>query len=229
MSESLPFNYELIFSPRRRSVQLAVVQGQVKVRAPIGTCTDFLQQLLQRKQDWVLKHLQNSAAMAVPDWLSRTKILVSGQQLDFSWTLASKSKVLVTAQSVQVQIPQRVSIPRRESYIQQQVQSHFSALAEAFFQQQVQWQASLMSVAPTDLRIGNWQRKWGYCDSRGVVGFNWRLMQAPEWVARYVVVHELAHLQHMNHSSAFWQLVRRFYPDYALAQAWLKQHQQQLM
>ncbi len=229
MSESLPFSYELIFSPRRRSVQLAVVQGRVKVRAPTGTSADFLQQLLQRKQAWVLKHLQNSTPAAVPDWLSRTQILVAGQHLDFSWALGSKGKVLVTGQNVQVQIPQRVSIQRRQPYIQQQVQYYFTALAKVFFQQQVQLQASLMSVAPTDLRIGNWQRKWGYCDSRGVVGFNWRLMQAPEWVARYVVVHELAHLQHMNHSTAFWQVVSRFYPDYPRAQAWLKQHQQQLM
>lgn len=229
VSENLPFGYELIFSSRRCSVQLTVVQGRVKVRAPTGTPASFLQQLLYQKQDWVLKHLQSSSVNAVPGWLSRTHILVAGQQLDFSWILASKGQMMISGQSVQVQIPHRVSIQRREYYIQQQIQCYFSTLAEAFFQQQVQEQGALMSVAPTKLRIGNWQRKWGYCDSRGGVGFNWRLMQAPEWVARYVVVHELAHLLHMNHSKAFWLVVSRYYPDYPSAQAWLKQHQQQLM
>ena len=54
-------------------------------------------------------------------------------------------------------------------------------------------------------------------------------MQVPLWVRRYVVIHELAHLQHMNHSAAFWQLVQQHYPQYREAKAWLKQHQAELL
>jgi hypothetical protein len=50
----------------------------------------------------------------------------------------------------------------------------------------------------------------------------------PNWVIDYVIVHELCHLQHMNHSPAFWQLVALNYPNYALAKTWLKSHQVQL-
>ncbi|WP_189433016.1 M48 family metallopeptidase [Alishewanella longhuensis] len=228
MSETLPFNYELIFSARRRSVQLAIVQGQLKIRAPTGTSAEFLQQLLIQKQDWVLKHLQTSKVTIKPSWVNRTQILISGELLAFSWILATKGQVIVNEQGVQVQVPMRVDIARRDRYIEQQIQHYLTNLAEVFFQKQVQQQAALMAVTPTAVRIGSWRRRWGCCDSRGVVGFNWRLLQAPDWVARYVVIHELSHLRYMNHSAAFWQFVKTYYPEYLAAQRWLKTHQSQL-
>lgn len=229
VSETLPFNYELIFSPRRRSVQLAVVQGQLKVRAPTGTPTLFVHQLLLQKQAWVLKHLQATRTTLTPGWIDRTQILMGGELFNFSWQLAAKGEVILDERSLQVQVPVRVAVARRERYIAQLLQRYLTDKAKVFFQAQVQQQALLMAVAPTAVRIGNWQRRWGCCDSRGEVGFNWRLLQAPEWVARYVVVHELAHLRYMNHSAAFWQFVKRFFPEYPSAQTWLKQHQQQLL
>lgn len=229
MSEALPFTYDLVFSPRRRSVQLAIVQGQLKVRAPTGTNREFLLQLLQQKQAWVLKHLQASPIMPKPSWLARTDILIGGELCRFSWLLATKGKVVIGDKCMQVHVPRRVISSHRERYIQQLLQRHFTALAVTYFQEQVQQQAVLMAVKPSSVRIGSWQRRWGFCDSQGVVGFNWRLLQAPDWVARYVVIHELAHLCYMNHSAAFWQLVKQFCPGYLDAQDWLKQHQQQLL
>lgn len=229
VSDTLPFNYELTFSRRRRSVQLAIVQGQLKVKAPTGTSMQFLQQLLKQKQAWVLKHLQASAAAVQPRWLERTDILIGGEQFSFNWQLAAKGNVKLSERSLQIQVPTRVKIDRREIYIAQILQRYFTAKAEVFFALQVQHHAQQMAVAPTAIRIGNWQRRWGCCDNRGVVGFNWRLLQAPEWVAHYVVIHELAHLRYMDHSAAFWQLVKHYCPEYAKAQLWLKQHQKQLL
>lgn len=229
VSEILPFNYKLTFSARRRSVQLAIVQGQLQVKAPLGTPAQFITQLLTQKQAWVLKHLQTAAATVKPSWINRTEILMHGEVFSFAWQLASKGKVILSERSLLVQVPPRVKIDRREQYIAQMVQRYLTAKAEVFFQAQVQQQAPLMSVAPTAVRIGNWQRRWGCCDNRGVVGFNWRLLQAPAWVAYYVVIHELAHLRYMNHSAAFWQVVKHYCPEYAKAQFWLKQHQQQLL
>lgn len=229
VSETLPFDYELIFSAKRRSVQLAIAQGQLKVRAPKGTPRLFVHQLLLQKQAWVLKHLQANMATLKPDWVDRKQILMGGELFDFSWQLAVKGKVVLSERNVHVQVPVRVTAARRERYIRQLLQGYLTDKARAFFQAKVQQQALQMAVAPTAVRIGNWKRRWGCCDSRGEVGFNWRLLQAPEWVAHYVVVHELAHLRYMNHSTAFWQFVEEFFPDYPAAQSWLRKHQQELL
>ena len=75
---------------------------------------------------------------------------------------------------------------------------------------------------PTALRIGDQRSLWGSCAADGRLSFNWRLLMAPDPVFRYVVIHELCHLQHRNHSRQYWSLVGRLMPDYAEHRAWLR-------
>lgn len=67
--------------------------------------------------------------------------------------------------------------------------------------------------------------RWGSCSSRGGVSLNWRLLFLPAEQCRYVLLHELAHLRHMNHSPEYWRLLREWEPrarelDRALLQSW---------
>jgi predicted metal-dependent hydrolase len=62
----------------------------------------------------------------------------------------------------------------------------------------------------------------GSCSSLGNLNFNWRLLLAPLEVVDYVIVHELAHMEEMNHSDKFWHVVERACPDYKLHRKWLK-------
>ena len=71
--------------------------------------------------------------------------------------------------------------------------------------------------------------RWGSCSSTSRLSFSWRLVLAPEPVIDYVVAHEVAHLQEMNHSPRFWQLVARLVPDLGPPRAWLKTNGAQLL
>jgi predicted metal-dependent hydrolase len=66
--------------------------------------------------------------------------------------------------------------------------------------------------------------RWGSCSRRGTISLNWRLLQAPQFVSDYIILHELMHLRQMNHSKRFWREVKRVCPDYQIAERWLKQH-----
>ncbi len=70
--------------------------------------------------------------------------------------------------------------------------------------------------------IRNQRTRWGSCSPRGLICLNWRLIQTPTFVQDYVILHELAHLRHLNHSPRFWAEVARLCPDHAEAEAWLK-------
>ena len=79
------------------------------------------------------------------------------------------------------------------------------------------------------ITIRDQKTRWGSCSARGTLSFNWRLMLAPPAVLDYVVVHELCHLTHMDHSPAFWQAVEAVCPDYRTHRKWLKDHGHELV
>jgi predicted metal-dependent hydrolase len=82
------------------------------------------------------------------------------------------------------------------------------------FTEKVSHYAGLMGVSVNRIFIKNQKTRWGSCSSKGNVNFNYRLYYMPEELLDYVVIHELAHRKHMNHSPAFWAEVAVWCPDY---------------
>lgn len=82
--------------------------------------------------------------------------------------------------------------------------------------------ADRMGVAPSGVRILELQNRWASCTPEGRLNFHWKCMMAPPTVIDYIVVHELAHLQYLNHTKAFWDQVDKVLPDYRDRKEWLR-------
>ena len=91
------------------------------------------------------------------------------------------------------------------------------------------WEGGRLGLRPRSLAIRDQRTRWGSCSSRGALSFNWRLVLAPSGVLRYVVVHELCHLEELNHSSAFWRLVGDALPGFESERTWLRRHGHELL
>lgn len=97
--------------------------------------------------------------------------------------------------------------------------------ASALILERVQFYATRMALKPARVRFMSARTRWGSCSSRGSLNFNWKLIGAPLDVVDAIVVHELAHLRHMNHSDEFWDLVQEFAPWHEAADEWLRKTQ----
>jgi predicted metal-dependent hydrolase len=77
--------------------------------------------------------------------------------------------------------------------------------------------------------IRDQRTRWGSCGRDGHICLNWRLVQMPDWVRDYVLIHELMHLRRLDHSPKYWKLVAAAYPDFQAARQWLRAHGRRLM
>ena len=96
------------------------------------------------------------------------------------------------------------------------------AQAKAILPEKTEYWAKVMGVTPTGVRISRAKKRFGSCSSENRIAYSYRLMAYPEEVIDYVVVHELSHIRHKNHSADFYAFVARFLPDYKTREAILK-------
>ena len=89
--------------------------------------------------------------------------------------------------------------------------------------------AHLMGITYGRVSVRKQKTRWGSCSSKGNISLNFLLVRAPKDVMDYVIIHELCHRRHMNHSSSFWRLVETFDPNYRTHRKWLREEGQILM
>jgi hypothetical protein len=112
--------------------------------------------------------------------------------------------------TLHVGLPQTAS----QAQIREAVQSWMQRQARRLFEERCQHFAPQLGVRVRRLSLSSAATRWGSASADGSVRLNWRLIHFTLPVIDYVVTHELAHLREMNHSAAFWDVVRSVLPDY---------------
>ncbi len=209
--------------PRRRQVHILVNdEGTVEVRAPWRFGLRKAREVLRKNTDWVLKTRDT-----VRERLARRPRLVTGARLP----LLDGSLRLDVRPRAQIGLfdgarPWRGRAERRGTVLRVSTASlgegELRALIEHWYRREaatwlagrVEHYSPRLGVRPSRVTIRGQRSRWGSCSARGTVSLNWRLMMVPVALADYVVVHELCHLRHMNHSRCFWAMVGSVVPDY---------------
>lgn len=125
-------------------------------------------------------------------------------------------------------MPRLTTLTQAEIKRLQILEKRYRSAARTQFEQRCAYYRTFTGGSFSSITIRDQKTRWGSCSSRGTLSFNYRLIFAPPAVLDYVVVHELCHLTHMNHSKEFWNLVGSVMPDYRAHRRWLKDHGQEL-
>lgn len=211
--------YKITYT-RRRSVALRVtLDGGIEVRAPRFVGRNFLDKFVSAKEAWIKKQREKIAHMQ-----QSRKQFAAGERFLF----LGKEYPLV----VEGQFSQKLRFNGEAFLISKFKLAAAKSLFVAFYKLQAQkilmeklrHFAAVMRVQPKKMRITSAATRWGSCSTSGTVSFSYKLIMTPEEILNYVVVHELAHITHHNHSKNFWQEVAKYYPNHQEARAWLRNH-----
>lgn len=207
-------NYTLKRSTRRRSIGLQINDHGLTVSMPLRASEKWLHSVLQEKAGWVVDKLENwqSKKAPVQKWEDGEQILFRGETFTLRVIPALfKTPPHLTHKELIIHVVDNGN----QAAIRKTVLQWYKREAMRVFEECVEHFAPLMKVAPRELKLTSARTQWGSCTAQGVVRLNWQLVTMPLHLIDYVVVHELAHLQEMNHSPAFWRVVESVCPDYA--------------
>lgn len=225
--------YTLRRSSRRRTIEIQVRPDSVRVLAPTRVAQSRIDRLVAEKTEWI-RGRQQELRLRLPatppsmELEQGSQLLWLGEWLTLDIAADQPAtRMIISPGSIRLALSQRIRKTLTEA-VKEQLERCYRDQAQHYFETRVAHWGALMKLTPAKVVIRSYRRKWGCCNSRGVVSFNWLLMMAPVEIIDYVIVHELSHLQQMNHSPAFWAVVGQYYPGYSDAKAWLNRSSGQL-
>lgn len=237
--------YQLIRSERRKTIGLQVKNAQVIVRAPTFVKTSYVDSLIQAKLSWLNQKVaeQQQNTLSNPSFSEQLR-RENSEQNPSIYINGLPHRIIIAYGSPNVihdQLEQSLTViihQRYETYglhydvtvskIKSQIERWFKASIEDYLANNLACFSKKMSLYPSDFKVRKYKSRWGSCNSRSELSFNYLLKMLPTWVVDYVIIHELCHIQHMNHSAKFWQLVAVYCPEYKNAKIWMQKNQSHL-
>jgi len=231
-------NYSLFRKAYRRTLTISVrPDGEVRVSAPKLLPDSEIQRFILQKSGWITEKLKeisgHQAKLAVRKYENGQELLFLGKKYPlrvFPGERIKRPEIVFDGSGWQVNVPAGLEKDTAQALIRAGFEKWYKEQAREMFPGRIFHFARLMRLDPQKIAVKTQRRSWGSCSFRHrSVNLNWQLVMAPPATLDYVVVHELAHLAHPNHSSRFWRKVEEIVPEPKTHKLWLKEHRLEMI
>jgi predicted metal-dependent hydrolase len=221
--------YELIYTNRKKTMQIEMdINHGCTVRAPNDMSRDEIITNLERKSKWIITHLDKMAEITRHDsqkeFVSGEKFIVRGRRYRLKVT---PDNVVLPSLSFEngvfkALVPEGVPESKYYHLLRPLFIQFYQKNASQVINQRIRKYMRYFDDVPKDIKIQSLKNKWGNCTPQNLIRYNWRIIMAKTSIIDYVVVHELCHMKHKNHSKQFWNHVEAILPDYKVSKDWLR-------
>jgi predicted metal-dependent hydrolase len=210
---------------RRRSIGFVVGPEGLSVSVPRWVGVNEVDSALQEKRGWILRKLREQRERAARlqaariDWADGTELPFLGDTVILVLDARTTGAVLDNGADGLPGVARRllrIGLPHTATpeQIRDAVQSWLQRQARRVFEERCAIFGERLNVRVRRISLSSAATRWGSANADGSIRLNWRLVHFALPIIDYVVAHELAHLREMNHSPAFWEVVRSVLPDY---------------
>ncbi len=218
-------------------------KGELQVIAPKQVSTSVIQEFVLASLDWIEKQQARQTARREALLKSNPpKKFLPGEFFRFygierELVFESSNNAKLRFEIVESYLVAHLPVPLMDAAVDvEHSKTLYQSLKEGLAKftetearrhltERIQFWSEKMKLKVSGVSFRNQKTRWGSCSTAGHISLNWKLVFAPEAVIDYVVIHELAHLVHANHSELFWNLVETFDPEARLHRRWLRDHQ----
>jgi predicted metal-dependent hydrolase len=196
----------------RRYILRLLPGATARVTIPRGGTIAHAIEFARKNTAWLQRQLQRTQQ----DWKNGTEILLRGT--------SHKIEVTPTPRGFRVTFAQWQLEVGSEADARAQIEARLRETATEELPARTLHFASQLGLELRSVRVRDQRSRWGSCSARKSICLNWRLIQTPEFVRDYIIIHELMHLKEMNHSPRFWAHVQAACPAYMEAERWLRKN-----
>ena len=202
---------------RKKTLQVKVSGGAVVVSVPAAARDREVHAFVENHGDWILAKLNEKQPEPCPlSFETGDTIPVLGQDalLSVEEGLGRGPVVWMKNEVVRAKVPPWMNADERKRHVREALVEWYRTLVAQFLEESVaEWLPRMGRSEMPRVLVRDQRSRWGSCSSDGTLRFSWRLAMVQPQLVESVVVHELAHLEVMNHSKAFWDVVERAMPD----------------
>lgn len=220
--------YKVRESNRARHVSLKIsYQGTLEVVVPPGFNPKEIPDILERRRGWItktLKRIEKQRDTLPQDHSAEKPTSLDLRSCNEVWTVCYKKvrgSTVALTQSNPLELTLRGKIDDAET-CRELLRSWLQRKARADLSVWLQETSKRCDLAYSRMSVRGQSTRWGSCSSSQSISLNYKLLFLPFPMVDYVLVHELCHTVHMNHSKAFWQLVGQYCPELDQIKADLK-------
>jgi predicted metal-dependent hydrolase len=221
-THSMPVIYRR--NARARNYLLRLCSNQtVVVTLPRAGTMHFARDFVASRKAWLEKQWRILETRKIsPHWLRPgMEILFRGQPVML--------RIEKTDSRWQLQFGgESTPLPVLNGNLRPPLEKHLQGLAKTELANRTRELAAEHDIEIKRVAVRNQRTRWGSCSRTGTISLNWRLIQLPDAVRDYIILHELMHMRHLNHSPRFWAEVEKACPNYRAAEDWLKQNSGQV-
>ncbi|CAA6814021.1 MAG: Putative predicted metal-dependent hydrolase [uncultured Sulfurovum sp.] len=212
--ETQTIEFELLRKPRLKNTYIQVTSDGVLVKTNKTTSLKEVKAFVSKKSAWIVKHLEKQQAKKIDrEIVTGSYIYYLGKRCYVELQVDTRLKKCKLAFR-----DSKFIINTHPNVTQEELVWHINMFykenAIEKIEPMVELWSSKMGLTPTFVGYRKAKTRWGSCSSRDRISFNYYLMKLPLELVEYVVVHELAHIEHKNHSARFWALVEKYLADY---------------
>jgi len=214
-----------VIRSRRKTADIVVERdGAVVMRAPEDVSEEDLREVISRKARWI--HTARAEWEALNSARTDRPFLAGSGFLYLGKTYRLK---IIKSYDPQVRLTQGQFVlsewvlNRGEAAARKAFRDFYSRRGEAVIPDRMENLAFRIGVEPGPVTVKELGYHWASCGAGGSLNFHWKLLMAPVRVLDYVIAHELCHLRHRDHTSAFWNEVDKAMPDYRERKDWLRE------
>jgi hypothetical protein len=223
-------NYEIIRTNRKTMGIIVDHERNLIVRSPKNTAEAKIEEVLKKKTNWILSKLKEmnkiKPAPKEKEFMTGEKLPYLGRRYSLEVNPSEISKVEVKLYQGKFIIDYPVELEDKKEQRREEIRTAliewYREHAKEKINERVDKYKFKLDVEPNNVVVKKQKKRWGSCSSKNNLNFNWKIIMAPMSIVDYLVVHELTHLIHDNHSRDFWSTVAAVIPDIKEKKEWLK-------